>query len=618
MKWIKLTVPQKNTWTSLVKSFLTAYALTAVFHAPLQAAAYEDVLDFYIASIYDFLGIYDFKFILLTIFSMFFYSGLNHRHFSDTLSAGKTPAILSLFFSFCLLIGHSYYETDSWVYCFGSPLNLLKFALAMMGYTLFFHGLISLLCDYFRSRNFTSSREHFLTNHAFSKAFLIILASWSPFLLLSFPGNLCWDAVGQIEQVIGSGGYSTHHPLFHTLLMGGLTQLGQTLFHSYEAGLYTYVLIQAAGLAAALAATIAVLSKRKARYSLLLCLLLIYCLTPVYSNMASTAVKDVPYSAAVVGYVICLALLLETPEKISDTKFVLCLCLLQFCVIMFRNNGLYVILLSGVCVFFYLFKKYDLRCRIRCLLCTFAGSILAAELILAVLTQVLNPAPGSTGEMLSLPFQQTARYLQLYKEEISPQEREAIETVLGDVNNVAASYDPDSADLVKASFNKNASLSDITAYIGAWFKGLCKHPASYVEAFFAHVYGWFDPAVSNSIRYETDYDLIPQEGLIPGAFKILIFYYRFAGRFVPLAIFENIGAAVWALFFLTFYQKRAGKGSVAMSTLPLWVSLLICMASPCFYNHPRYAFPILFSMPFLYGFTLTDHLPKQYASCQKG
>lgn len=30
-----------------------------------------------------------------------------------------------------------------------------------------------------------------------------------------------WDAVGQIQQVVGQAGYSMHHPLAHTLLMGG-------------------------------------------------------------------------------------------------------------------------------------------------------------------------------------------------------------------------------------------------------------------------------------------------------------------------------------------------------------------------------------------------------------
>lgn len=609
---------KNNTLTCLIKSILTACALTAIFHSPLQPGAYESTLDYYIASIYDFLGVYDFKFILLLVLCMFFYSRLAHRLCSHTLFSGKAPAALSLFFSLCLLLGQSYYETGSWSYCFGSPLNFGKFALSLAGYSLLFHGLILLLCEYFQSREFTTPQANFFTRHAFGKAFIIILGSWAPFLLLSYPGNLCWDAIGQIEQVIVSGSYSAHHPLFHTLLMGGLTQLGQILFHSYEIGLFVYVLLQAAALAAALAATIAVLSKRKAKRTLLLCLLLVYCLTPAYSNMASTALKDVPYSAAVVGYVICLALLLEMPARITDTKFVLGFVLLQLCVILFRNNGLYVVLLSGIGVFCFLYQKYDLRRRVRCLLCTFGGSILAAELILVILTQALGAAPGSTGEMLSIPFQQTARYLQLYRDEISPEERSAIEAVLGDVNDVAANYDPDIADPVKALFHKNASSKELIAYMGAWFRGLLKHPASYVEAFLVHVYGWFDPAVSNSIRYETGYQLISQEGLFPNAAKILIFYYRFASRLPLLAIFENVGAAVWALFFLCFYQKRSKKNAVALAGLPLWVSLLICMASPCFFNHPRYAFPILFSIPFLYGFTLTGQSREQITSNQKG
>ena len=119
------------------------------------------------------------------------------------------------------------------------------------------------------------------------------------------------------------------------------------------------------------------------------------------------------------------------------------------------------------------------------------------------------------------------------------------------------------------------------------------------------MYGWFDPAVSNSIRYEADtYDAIRQGGLFPDAEKLLIFYYRFAGRTL-LGFFENTGASVWALVFLTFYQKRHRQRAAVCAGAPLWVSLLICMASPCFFGHPRYAFPILFTLPFLYGFTLT-------------
>lgn len=618
MKSIRFYWEKYHILSCFVKSLLTAYALTVTFHLPLQTEAYESVLDFYIASIYEFLGSYDLKYVLLLVLCVFFYCYLEHRHSELTLFSGKAATALSLFFSLCLLLGQSYYETNSWGYCFGSILNFIKFVLALTGYSLLFYGIILLLGNYFRTREFTSPQEHFFTNKAFLKAFFIIFGSWAPFLLLSYPGNLCWDAIGQIVQVIGTNGYSTHHPLFHTLLMGGLTKLGQTMFGSYEIGLYIYVLLQAAALAAALAATIAVLSKRKAKLPLLLALLLIYCLTPVYSNMASTAVKDVPYSTAVIGYVICLALLLESPSKIADVKFMILFFLLQFCVILLRNNGIYVILLSGVGACCFLFRKYDLRKRVRCLLFVFVGSIAAAELFSLILVQALGAAPGSKREILSLPFQQTARYLQLYRDELNPKEQAAIEAILDSVDDLIEEYDPESADLVKLKYQEDSSFEDLTAYVSVWFQQFLKHPGVYAEAFFVHVYGWFDPAVSNSIRYETDYDQIRQEGLFPNASKILIFYYRFAGRVSPLAVFENVGAAVWALFFLAFYQKRTGKGAIGRAGLPLWISLFICIASPGFMNHPRYAFPIMFTIPFLYGFTLTGHSEERLTPHQKG
>lgn len=596
----------------LVQSFLTAYALSTPFHASLQFAAYETKLDYIIASVYELLGIYDLKFVLLFFLFVMFYGQLVHRYSFQPIFSGNGSVILSVFFSFCLLAGQSYNETASWDYCFGSVINFIKFLLALAGFSILIHTLICMICSLLASLQFTDGEEHFFTHHAFRKAFLIILGVFLPFLVLSFPGNLCWDATGQIEQVIGSGGYSTHHPLFHTLIMGGLVQLGQFLFHSYELGLFVYMMLQAVALAAALAATIAVLAKRRAKCSLLTVILLIYCLTPVYSNMASTAVKDVPYSAAVVGYVIYLALLLEKPERIKEYKFITGFFLLQLGVILFRNNGLYVVLLAGIGSCIFLFKKCNsVKLKVRCLFSSFAASILIAQLILMILTQVLGAAPGSRGEMLSLPFQQTARYLQLYGTELGMEERAAIEAVLGNVDTVAAKYDPESADPVKALFVKDSSIPELAEYLKAWFHGLCKHPMVYVEAFLAHVYGWFDPAISNSIRYETDYTNIRQGGLFPNAEKLLIFYYRYAGRISLLAVFENVGVAVWALFFLTYYQRKQGQKAAVCSGLPLWVSLLICMASPCFFNHPRYAFPILFTIPFLYGFTLTGISGKQ-------
>lgn len=587
--------------TCLSRAFLAAYALSAVFHEPLSGAHYETGLDYAIASIYELLGGYDFSFLLAFGLSALFFRWAGGR-------AGRpekpVPAWLGVLFSLFLLIGRSYQEIGNWGYCFGSPVNFAKFLLALAGYRALLGGILDVFAVFLERNQLSGGEGGIWGAHGFCGAFAILCAVYLPFLIFAFPGNVCWDAAGQIEQVIGQA-YSMHHPLAHTLWMGGLTWLGKCLLGSYEAGLFCYMLLQLAGLAAALASTIAILARRGAGKEWLWALLALYCITPVYSNMASTALKDVPYASAMTGYVVCLALTAERPQRLEDARFAAGFAVLQTGVILLRNNGIYVIALSGAAVFSIFLKKYGWRAAGRRFLGIAAGSAAAGLSVTCLLAWACGAEQGSKGEMLSLPFQQTARYLQRYGEEITQEEREAIEAVLGDAGQVALRYDPVSADPVKACFRREASGKEILAYLRQWGSGLARHPGVYAEAFFVHVYGWFSPEVSNSVRYEADYDRIRRGGLFPNAEKILIFFYRFAARFTPLGILENVGLAVWALFFLTWYQRAHGQGRYALAGIPLWVSLLICMASPVFRGHARYGFPILFSIPFLYGFQMT-------------
>lgn len=597
----KINILKKYFWC-LIRAFLAAYALSAVFHAPFFRYYYETGIDYAIAFIYELLGEYDFSFLLHFGLCALFLSWMEEK-------AGRpikpVPSGLAVIFSLFLLLGRSYHEIGSWGYCFGSPVNFIKFLLALAGYSILFGSILNLITVLLEKIPFTCTEKHFWSVNGFRRAFIILCAVYLPFLILAFPGNVCWDAAGQIEQVILQSGYSTHHPLAHTLLMGGLTELGKRLLGSYEAGLFCYMLLQLAALAAALASTIAVLAKRQARKELLWALLILYCITPVYSNMASTALKDVPYSSAMVGYIICLALITECPGRLKKFGFAAGFAALQVGVILLRNNGIYVILLSGVVLTVFFLKQYGWRTAGGRFLGILGGSVAVGLLLTVLLARCCGAEAGSKGEMLSLPFQQTARYLQYYGEEITPEEKEAIEAVLGDTRELALQYNPSSADYVKACFRKEASTGELLAYLKQWGYGLTKHPGVYVEAFLVHVYGWFSPEISNSLRYEADYDQIRRGGLFPNAEKILIFYYRFAARFTPLGVLENIGLAVWALFFLVFYQKKHGQGRYIPAGSPLWVSLLICMASPVFMGHARYGFPILFSIPYLYGFMMT-------------
>ncbi len=589
----------------LLKSFLTAVAITTEFNVVLKPELYDTKMDYIIASIYELLGNYDVKFIFVWLLAGVFFWYLQDKAANKDVVRKNTSAPLAVFFSLCLVFGKSYHETAGAVYVFGSVTNFIKAAGAIAGFSCLFYVLIAVFFEMFTKMRFCGENQGFFAKKSFLKSFVILSVVYGAVVLISYPGTLCWDVIGQIEQVTKQTGYSAHHPLVHTFLVGGLTQAGYRLFGSYEIGLFVYMLVQMFMFVAALSATIAVLAKRGVKQGYLAALLILYCITPLYSNIVSVAIKDVPFVAFVIGYFICYAILLEKPESIKNVKFLVIYVLLQLGVILFRNNGLALVVLSGLGAFFYFFKKYNWKEKVIYLMASFAVSVAVSKLILFVLMQLTNATEGSSGEMLSIPFQQTARYLQLYQTEIGEEEKEAIEAVLGPVNVVAAKYNPMIADDVKALFDKNADTSEVIDYLVVWAKGFFKHPGVYFDAFFAHIYGWFTPGVSNAIRYETTYTDIAQEGLFKDAGKYLIFLYRFANRIPFLGILENIGAYVWGLFFLIFYAKKNKKKDIVYGSIPMLISLLVCMASPCFIWHPRYGMPIMVTLPFLYGFMLS-------------
>lgn len=592
----------RKTWgkiSVILQAALIAFALQMQYAAPLNRADYKSGMHYFYAEVTGLLGQYSFSGLLVFVLAVVFICRMKSTDYKERYPKGVLPCL----FSFCLLVGQSYAREGSWDCCFGGIFQIIRFLPAFAGYSILFHYLIVLFLELYRraaSSQWCPARiKSFLGEKCFRNVFLLLLILWAPVIILSYPGNLCYDFLGQIEQGLGMRGYSTHHPLLHTLIAGGVVRFGRMLTGSLDAGLFLYILLQAAALAAALAGTVSRLSRRGTSYVLRFAAVCIYVFAPMYSNIVSTAIKDVPFVAAVIWYILLLEELaaegIESRRPLYWVKLVLVQCLTG----LLRNNGIYVVVLTGLALAF-VYRKRSGKGKAPVLLCTTILTLLLCAGVNAALTQGLSAERGSVGEMLSIPFQQTARYLQLYRGELPAGEREALEGVFSDVELVAGKYDPDSSDPVKALFRKDAGIRELAAYFKVWFAGFFRHPAVYLEAFFAHIYGWFDPGVSNAVRYEAETELFRQGGLIPGADKALLFAYRFAEYIPFLAILENVGMYTWLLFILGGYALR-GRKKEGLLLIPLFVSLLICMASPCFYLHPRYAFPIMFTIPFLYG-----------------
>lgn len=619
----------------IIESFLIAYGVTASVQTPIYREDYMDLMDYVTDTIYSFLGTYSFSFLLIWLLAL---GALLYVDREKEEKSRPGWCFLALVFAASLSLGQVIMDFGTFK-TLSTSVNVLMFIMKTGGLYLLFRRLIFFLTDKIKKKDLTTDEANFFTKRSWLKSFLILSIFYGIFILLSFPGNLCYDSVGQINQVLGKAAYSTHHPLFHTIVMGGLVKLGG-MMGSEKLGLFLYMLFQDAMLSAALAWTISVLSKKRLKAGVLWTVLLIYMVTPIYSNIVSTAIKDVPFIACYIAYFTCFCMALSDEGELLDKKFAAAFVLLQIGTILFRNNGLYEVLISGIVVVI----QKALRGRemvsitgesesiggesiksgervmelVKTALYFFVISVVVATLINTGLRIGLNAKKGSSAEMLSLPMQISARYLQVYPDGVDDADYEVIRRVMGEPAAMAAKYDPKLSDPVKACFENGAKGGDVIRYLLMVTKMCLKHPGVCLDAVWNHIYGWFTPTVTTASRYEI-YEVSDMGGLAPsGIFetlrKVLIFFYRFLDRISLLGALQNVGLATWGLFAVCWYAKQdrgqspcptQDKGTVPLSCTPLWVGLLICFAAPGFYLHTRYGFTILMVMPFLIGYLLS-------------
>ncbi len=606
---------RNNLILCILQAFLMVYGISVSFAAATYPDQYGETVDYLTAQIYTLLGDYSFWVIPAAVLLTY---GLYSLRISSLYEIYRKPLgegfLFPGFLAFCLLLGRSYDQFGSGETLLGSVVNFLVFLIALGGYTLLIRYTLILLTfaaawlrDSDRARRDEES-DAGVTGHgkiewrkkAGKRLTLILGCFWTLVLLADFPGNICYDSIGQITQVL-SGEYSAHHPLFSTLLMGGFVKTGLLLTGSYRIGLFVYVLLQVWALAAVIGFALSRIEElslgntgKKVSGKLRMVIAAAYLFSPMYSNLATTAIKDIPFLIALIAYIVLLAEGYFDPEKTKNGKWIACFVLIQILVCILRNNGLYVIALSGLIFAVTAFVK-SRKQTAKVFLYAFLIPVMAGLILSAGAKTVLHAKAGNPAEAFSLPFQQSAVYLTEHGDELTEEEAAVYGAVLGTPEDVAEAYDPEISDPVKKlAYDHNADGADLTRYLGVYVRDFFKHPGSYFKGFFRHVYGYFDPEVQNQIRYEAPDEKF--DGLIPGGRKVVLFLYRFADRITVFSALQNVGLYTWLLFVIAYALfKTKKKGGVIL--VPLFVSLLICLASPAFFDHPRYAYAYMWLLP---------------------
>lgn len=457
-------------------------------------------------------------------------------------------------------------------------------------------------------------QKEFSAVKSFWCAFALIMAGFMIPFATYYPAIMAYDVIPQLDQIKISG-YTTHHPLIHTLFLSACLKLGEWIpfaQNADRAGLAIYSLLQMADMAGSFAYVYVFLRKRQVnRY---LCYFYVLCVAfyPTHGMLAVSITKDSLYAVLVMLFAVFVydAVTRSREEKLS-AGWLAAYTVITVFLLLFRNNSIYAWVLFLV-VYAVAMRKTPAYRKMM----TAHGLAFLLYLAAGMGLTVCSGATSDTyaREMLSVPTQQIARVVAYHGEELTGEDYEKIETVWGEDN--LPEYVPAIADRSKRDISNDTEVLKNLASL--WLDLGRRYPGEYVKAFLLKNKGmWYLEDTSYlfdvysytkgylQITYPSDQQEY-MDALVPGYYRhqklqLLQTVYRFFGagdavwRFIPpLAVVMQPAFYCYMLLYyilICIGLKRYKRLVPVIYLVALTGTLLL---GPCVLV--RYMYPIMLAI----------------------
>lgn len=425
---------------------------------------------------------------------------------------------------------------------------------------------------------------------SFLSFFIIFIIGY----LQYFPGIYTPDSIYQISQSLGDSPMTSHHPIFHTMLI----KLFMRLTNSVRINIIIYCIFQMIALSFTLSFLLYYLIIKKVNSYIIVYSFVFLLFSPINIMYSYTLWKDIPFAISMIYLFICLIEMASNTEtyfkKNINLAFLFCSILM---VILFRNNGIYILILS-VPIILIVYRKYFVKLLLvigSCFTCYF--------LIKGFIFNRYDVTKGSVAEMLSIPVQQIARALHEHNDSITDDEKKIINNYLN-VDIIGDVYDPRLSDPVKGTWKCSSFSTEYKDFFKVWYSIFKRYPITYINSFLSNNYGYWYPETSYwivGVKTATYYDLYKENYGLEN--KTLIDFKFKADKIINdmhnvpvISMLFSTGIVFWFTFISTIVIliKQNYKLLVPMILVfALWLTLV---ASPV-YAEFRYLYCIYVSLP---------------------
>lgn len=483
-----------------------------------------------------------------------------------------------------------------------------------------------------RAADISDRAAGFSSGKGFCMAFAVIMAGFMIPFATYYPAIMAYDVIPQLDQIRISG-YTTHHPLIHTLMLSFSLKMGEVLpfvHNADRAGLAIYTVLQMMIVAGCFAYVYTFL--RRKGVSRYVCYFFVLCAAfyPTHGMLAVSITKDTIYGALVMVFTVFVwELVTAARQQIPQRAWLAAYLGVTVLLLLFRNNSIYAWILYLIVVSAFSYGRSRRADKAYKTFCKKVGLLHAAALLLYLLlntgmaTAVHATSNTYAREMLSVPAQQIARVVAYHEEELTGKDRELLSVVWGE--DALPEYVPAIADRSKRDIS--GSSEELSALREEWISLGLRYPGEYVKAFLLKNKGmWYleDSSYLNDvysyakgylqITYPSDQQEYIQT-LVPGYVRhqrlqfLQAVYRYFAGgdalwRYLPpLALVMQPAFYCWLLFYYVICCIGLKKWEALIPAVYLAALAGTVLLGPCVLV--RYLYPLMLAVTALLLLSLT-------------
>lgn len=574
-----------------------------------------------------------YQMIMVGIFLLFLIIFSYHFSIREILSS----AIVSCIFGLCMWFGNIFTYKESWNYFLRNKYIKVLDLWYICAYAIFLFGVLLCIGKIAISVSEKQEKKSTAQTHGkkikkeykvFFVCILVLCVCWLPYYISLWPGTLHGDFPMQVLQLfhfptrlqgqLTSDGvnifYSNDHPFLHTQITGLFIKFGLR-HNNLELGYGMYTFLQMLMYIIGFSLLLATLCHFHVKQLMIKAGLLIYAFVPVFPVYAMLVGGDAFFSMFFVYFMVEIIWIFKTGGKVLDNwKFDIVTMITLFLLAAAKNQGFYIVavffLVSLICL-----RKYRIKVAVTMLV-----PILFFQFIyVGVIFPACRVNTVGTQEGLSFCFQQTARYIKYHGDEVTEEEKQAIDKIL-EYKDLAKNYNPDLSDPVKSTYKKDANSEELHNYFKVWLSMGLKHPGEYIQAFIANTYAYYCPKFSNIsgmyIKFNSvrDYvnrrkwarEEIPEKFVEENSCKVpekikplrekMNLFCTSTYRIPVFNWFYNPGVITWMIIvaFYVFWIKK--RYSDIMTFLPVLLVVGVCLLSPK-NNNLRYIYPACCMVP---------------------